>query len=301
MRMLITGANGQLGRELVRQSQAHNIELQAFIRQELDITQPNQINKIVAKASPLLVVNAAAYTNVDKAETEADLAFEVNKIGPGYLARCCADRNIALIHISSDYVFDGTKGEPYHEIDPIAPLGIYGQSKAQGEAVIRSVLKNHIILRTSWLYSVYRHNFVKTMLDLGTEKKVIPVVADQFGSPTSAADLAEAVLNVAAKIGDAADLEWGTYHYCGNGITSWHGLAKEVLQLASPYVHLQTKRVEAIPTAEYPTPAKRPPYSALDCSRIKKYFGIDPKPWQQSLKHTIDRIFSEDYRILQID
>jgi len=293
MRMLITGANGQLGRELVRQGRALNIALHAFKRQELDITQPNQVNTIVAKASPSLVVNAAGYTNVDKAEAEADLAFEVNKIAPAYLARCCADRNIALLHISSDYVFDGIKGKPYHETDPIAPLGIYGQSKAQGEVAIRSVLKNHIILRTSWLYGVYRHNFVKTMLGLGTQKKTIPVVADQFGSPTSAADLAAAVLSIAAKIGSAADPDWGTYHYCGNGVTSWHGFAKEVLQLASSYVPLQTKHIEAITTAEYPTPAKRPPYSALDCSRIKKVFGITPKPWQQSLKRTIDRVFSE--------
>jgi dTDP-4-dehydrorhamnose reductase len=292
--MLITGANGQLGRELIRQGRALNIGLHAFKRQELDITQPNQINTIVAKASPSLVVNAAGYTNVDKAEAEADLAFEVNKIAPGYLARCCADRNVAFIHISSDFVFDGIKGKPYHETDPIAPLGIYGQSKAEGEAAIRSVLKNHIILRTSWLYSIYRHNFVKTMLDLGTQKKVIQVVADQFGSPTSAADLAAAVLTIAAKIGSAADPDWGTYHYCGNGVTSWHGFAKEVLQLASSYVPLQTKHVEAITTAEYPTPAKRPPYSALDCSRIKKAFGIAPRPWQQSLKRTIARLFSEN-------
>ena len=294
MTIFITGANGQLGRELVRQGHAFNIELHAFKRQELDITQPNQVNTILAKTSPSLVVNAAAYTNVDKAETEADLAFEVNKIAPGYLARCCAERNIALIHISSDFVFDGIKGKPYHETDPIAPLGIYGQSKAQGEAAIRSVLKNHIILRTSWLYSVYRHNFVKTILALGAEKKIIAVVADQFGSPTSAADLAEAVLTIAAKISDADDLDWGTYHYCGNGITSWHGWAQEILQLAAPFVHLQTEHVEAITTAEYPTPAKRPPYSALDCSRIKKFFGIEPKPWQQSLKRTIELIFSKN-------
>jgi dTDP-4-dehydrorhamnose reductase len=292
--MLITGANGQLGRELVRQGPAFDIALHAFKRQELDITQPNQVNTIVAKVTPALVVNAAAYTNVDKAETEADVAFAVNKIAPGYLARCCVDRNIALIHISSDYVFDGIKGKPYLETDPIAPLGIYGQSKAEGEAAIRSILKNHIILRTSWLYGVYRHNFVKTMLDLGPKKTVIPVVADQFGSPTSAADLAEAVLTIAARIGSTADLDWGTYHYCGKGVTSWHGLAQEVLQLASPYLPLRTKHVEAITTAQYPTPAKRPPYSALDCSRIKKVFGIDPKPWQQSLKHTIDRILQID-------
>lgn len=294
MRMLITGANGQLGRELVRQANAFNIEFLAPRRQDLDITRPNQVKTALAETAPSVVVNAAGYTNVDTAEKEVDLAFEVNKIAPGFLARCCADRTIALIHISSDYVFDGSKGKPYHESDPIAPLGIYGQSKAQGEVAVRSVLHNHIILRTSWLYSVYRRNFVKTMLDLGTEKKRIPVVADQFGSPTSAADLAETVLTIAGKIDRSADLEWGTYHYCGHGVTSWHGLANEVLRLASPYVPLQTQQVKAITTAEYPTPAKRPPYSALDCSRIKKAFGIDPKPWQQSLKRTIERIFTDN-------
>jgi dTDP-4-dehydrorhamnose reductase len=292
--MLITGANGQLGRELVRQAKAFNIEFLAPRRQDLDITRPNQVKTALAETAPSVVVNAAGYTNVDTAEKEVDLAFEVNKIAPGFLARCCADRTIALIHISSDYVFDGSKGKPYHESDPIAPLGIYGQSKAQGEVAVRSVLHNHIILRTSWLYSVYRRNFVKTMLDLGTEKKRIPVVADQFGSPTSAADLAETVLTIAGKIDRSADLEWGTYHYCGHGVTSWHGLANEVLRLASPYVPLQTQQVKAITTAEYPTPAKRPPYSALDCSRIKKAFGIDPKPWQQSLKRTIERIFTDN-------
>ena len=293
MKILITGADGQLGRELIRQGQAFKVELHAFERQELDITRSNQVNKIIASVSPSLVINAAAYTNVDKAESEADLAFKVNAIAPGNLARCCADRNVALIHISSDYVFDGIKDKPYHETDPIAPLGIYGQSKAQGEDAIRSILKNHIILRSSWLYGVYRHNFVKTMLALGAEKKVIPVVADQFGSPTSASDLAEAVFTIATKISSAADLDWGTYHYCGKGITSWHGFAKEILRLASSWMHLQTQRVEAITTADYPTPAKRPPYSAMDCSRIKKVFGINPKPWQQSLKQTIDRIHAE--------
>ena len=148
MKILITGAHGQLGQELIRQGQAFKVELHAFERQELDITRSNQVNNIIDSVSPSLVINAAAYTNVDKAESEADLAFKVNAIAPGNLARCCADRNVALIHISSDYVFDGIKDKPYHESDPIAPLGIYGQSKAQGEDAIRSVLKNHIILRS---------------------------------------------------------------------------------------------------------------------------------------------------------
>jgi dTDP-4-dehydrorhamnose reductase len=294
MTVLITGANGQLGRELVRQSQALNIEFQACTRQQLDITKTEQIKQILTDTRPSVLVNAAAYTHVDKAEAESDLAFAVNQFGPGYLAHGCAEHNVRLIHISTDYVFDGTKGAPYLETDPTAPLGIYGQSKAAGEAAIRSVLEAHIILRTSWLYGIYRNNFVKTMLKLGTEKNVIRVVADQFGSPTSAADLAEAVLAIAAKISAEATRDWGTYHYSGNGTTTWHGLAEKVLQLARPYVPIQTQRVEAISTAEYPTPAKRPPYSVLDCSRLKTHFGIDPKPWQQSLKHTIDRIFSDN-------
>ena len=184
------------------------------------------------------------------------------------------------------------RGRPYQENDPIAPLGVYGQSKAQGETAIRSILPNHIIVRTSWLYGVYGNNFVKTILKLATEKTALRVVADQFGSPTSAADLAKAVLTIARKIGANEKFDWGTYHYCGKGITTWHGLAEKIIELAAPCTALQARQVEAIATAEWPTPAKRPPYSVLDCTRLKSQFGIEPEPWQQSLKHTIDRIFS---------
>jgi dTDP-4-dehydrorhamnose reductase len=293
MKVLITGANGQLGRELVRLGQRVDFEVHSFSRQQLDITNKKQIAQIFPRISPSLVINAAAYTQVDRAEEESDLAYAVNTDGPAYLARYCDDNQLTLIHISTDYVFDGTKGRPYQEGDPIAPLGVYGQSKAQGETAIRSILPNHIIVRTSWLYGVYGNNFVKTILKLATEKTTLRVVADQFGSPTSAADLANAVLTIARKIGANEKFDWGTYHYCCKGITTWHALAEKIIELATPYAALKARHVEAITTAEWPTPAKRPPYSVLDCSRLKSRFGIEPEPWQQSLKHTIDRIFSD--------
>jgi dTDP-4-dehydrorhamnose reductase len=294
MKVLITGANGQLGRELIRQGWKFNFNIQGVNRQELDITNEGQVNQMLMHVCPSVVINAAAYTDVDKAEKESDIAYSVNKNGPTYLARYCADHGLTLIHISTDYVFDGTKGRPYQENDPIAPLGVYGQSKAQGEAVIRSTLKDHIIVRTSWLYGVYRNNFVKTILKLGHERTDLRVVADQFGSPTSAADLAEALLTIVKKIGAAEQFDWGTYHYCGKGITTWHGLAEKIIQLAESFGTLQIKQVTPITTAEWPTPTKRPPYSVLDCSHLKSQFGIALKPWQESLKHTIDRILSEN-------
>lgn len=292
MKVLITGANGQLGRELARQSPTFDFEAHALDRQQLDISNENRIHQVLARLCPSVVINAAAYTQVDRAEAEPDLAYAVNTDGPGYLAKYCADNHLALIHVSTDYVFDGTKDQPYQEDDPIAPLGIYAQSKARGEAAIRSVLLNHIIVRTSWLYGVYRHNFVKTILKLASEKRTLRVVADQFGSPTSAADLAETILIITRKIATPNKHMWGTYHYCGAGITSWHGLAEKIIELAASYADLRTRRVQAISTADWPTAAPRPPYSALNCTRLKSQFGIDLQPWQQSLNITIARIFS---------
>jgi dTDP-4-dehydrorhamnose reductase len=293
MKVLVTGADGQLGRELVRLGRSVDFEVYGLNRHQLDITNEIKLKQIVADISPSLVINAAAYTHVDRAENESDLAYAVNKDGPTYLARYCANNQLKLIHISTDYVFDGTKSRPYQESDPVAPLGVYGRSKAQGEAAIRSILPNHIIVRTAWLYGVYGNNFVKTILKLAAEKPTLQVVADQFGSPTSAEGLAEALLTISNKINANDKIDWGTYHYCCKGITTWHGLAERIIELAAPYAALQTRQVEAITTAEWPTPAKRPPYSALNCTRIKNRFGIDPEPWPQSLKHTIDRIFSE--------
>ena len=293
MNIVITGVNGQLGRELVRQAQCADFDVHPFDRQQLDITDENRIKHVLAGLSPAVVINAAAYTHVDRAEDEPARAYAVNSDGPAYLARYCADYRHALIHMSTDYVFDGTADRPYQESDPIAPLGIYGQSKAKGEAAVRSTLPEHIVVRTSWLYGVNGHNFVKTILKLAAAKRVLKVVADQMGSPTSAADLAAATLIIARKIGAAEKSAWGTYHYCGAGITTWHALAEKIIELAAPYTALEIRQVDAISTAEWPTRAPRPLYSALDCTRLKVQFGIDTHPWQHSLKHTIDRIFTD--------
>jgi len=292
MKILIIGASGQLGCDLVQQAFSCNVTVETPTRQQMDITKISQIEKTITKMRPSLVINAAAYTNVDKAETEPELAFAVNKTGIANLAQSCCERKIPLIHISTDYVFNGKKGKPYVEKDSTAPLGVYGQSKAEGEEKLRSILKAHIILRTSWLYGVFGHNFVKTILKLSQQNEEISVVADQYGSPTSATDLAEALLKMAFHIVKKTKVFWGTYHYCGEGITTWHEFAGTILAMAKFYGSIRTHRVKPITTDEFPTPARRPAFTALDCSRIKKNFGIIPKPWQASLQQTIGKIFS---------
>lgn len=236
------------------------------------------------------MVNAAAYTNVDKAESEPETAFAVNSDGPDNLARVCADANIPLIHISTDYVFNGSKGSPYIESDQVSPIGVYGKSKEQGETRVRLHLKEHIIIRTSWMYGIHGKNFVKTMLRLGKEKKYIKVVADQYGCPTSADDMANVILTIAGQIIRSSEIKWGTYHYCGKGTTTWYNLAEAVFSFAGRYDEKMLQKIEPIKTIDYPTPAKRPVFSALDCSLIENNFGIKARPWQKSLKLTIDGI-----------
>ena len=293
MKLLITGASGQLGCEIVRQSHLHEFTLLTPPHHEMDITRDDQVESILKELRPDMVVNAAAYTNVDGAESEPDKAFAVNSTGPQNLARFCLGSQIPLIHVSTDFVFDGHRQRPYRETDPTAPLGTYGQSKAAGEEKIRSILQEHIIIRTAWLYGVEGHNFVKTMLGLFRAKKHIRVVNDQFGSPTSASDLAAALLEVATRLKAESNAHWGTYHYCGQGITTWHDFAAHILKLAKPHISVRTTQLEPITTADWPTRAKRPSYSALDCSRIRADFGIQPRAWQLGLKATLDLILSE--------
>lgn len=252
------------------------------------------MERALSAYQPVLIINAAAYTNVDKAESEPDLAFAVNRDGPDNLAGACAKAKLPFIHISTDYVFDGQKKSPYIETDQISPVGVYGKSKEQGEKMVRSKAEKHIILRTSWLYGVHGDNFVKTMLSLGRKKKAIKVVSDQYGSPTSAADLAEAVLTIAGLVINAPKINWGTYHYCGHGITTWYEFAKRIFEIAGRHDAMKVEKIEPIRTVDYPTSAKRPLFSALDCSLIEKSFGIKAKPWQESLKVTIDRLFTAE-------
>lgn len=293
MTILITGANGQLGWELVRQHRPGAADMAAFSHSELDITDPAQVADTFDRRRPSLAINAAAYTLVDKAETETERAFAVNRDGPVHLAASCARLNIPLIHISTDFVFDGQKGAPYLETDPISPVSVYGQSKAAGETEVQSRLEKHVILRTSWVYGVHGNNFVKTMIRLARERDEVRVVADQYGSPTSAADLASAIWTMTVPILQGRETAWGTYHFCGSGVTTWYGLASAAIERADRHSILKTDRVIPITTAEYPTPARRPPYSVLDCGRIEERFGIQPAFWEESVHIAVDRMFSE--------
>ena len=292
MKTLLTGAGGQVGWEIVRRAAAHHISLEGFPRNELDITNPDSILRVMKVVRPDLVINAAAYTKVDLAESEPDTASRVNRTGPGLLAQCCGDAGIPMIHISTDYVFDGRNKTPYLESEPLSPLGIYGRTKADGEAEVRRKLPRHLIMRTAWVYGVHGSNFVKTMLKLGRERDHLRVVDDQLGCPTAASDIADAILTLAQKISDGTEISWGTYHYCGEGIVSWYRFAVEIFHIAQQRGYPFSPEIEPIPSSEFPTPVRRPSFSALDCTRIKDTFRIHPRPWRESLVEVVEEILS---------
>jgi dTDP-4-dehydrorhamnose reductase len=294
MRILLTGANGQVGWELSNRGAKRGLEILALDRSALDITDTISVSREVNRPGVSLVVNAAGYTAVDEAESEPELAFAVNRDGPAYLASACGKAGIPLVHISTDYVFDGQKKGVYLVTDPVSPLSVYGKSKAAGEVEVRKHLREHFILRTGWVYGVHGHNFVKTMLRLGREREVVQVVTDQYGCPTYAADLAETILRIATQFLEGGQVHWGTYHYCGKGVTSWHGFAEEIFRLASEDSSLKVKRVEPISTSEYPTPAQRPASSILDCSVLEHTFNIHPQPWAESLAQMLEMLFSAE-------
>ncbi len=287
----IIGSNGQLGWELVRQGEARGLKILALDYPEIDIGELASIDSRIESRKIDLIINAAAYTAVDQAESEPEAAFAVNREGPAHLADRCRKRNIPLIHVSTDYVFDGTKSGAYIEEDPVSPLGVYGESKAAGEAEVRKRLPEHVILRTAWLCGVHGHNFIKTMLRMGREKDTLRVVSDQFGCPTFATDLAEAILEVVRQAEKSESVKWGTYHYCGAGKTSWHGFAETIFEIAGQYEKFTVKEIVPITTAEYPTPVKRPANSVLDCSKIERHFGIRPRPWRESLREMIKQLY----------
>lgn len=293
MRMLITGAKGQLGSEIVRQAKGMGYDLYSVDLPEIDISQPEQVDRLIQDYRPYLVLNAAAYTQVDLAESQQKQAWAANSDAALNLALACSSLDIPLVHISTDFVFDGTKSTPYTETDPVAPLSVYGASKAAGEEHIRGNLDHHVIVRTSWLYGVSGNNFVKTILRLASERDTLNVVSDQFGCPTAASDLADALLTISRAIFSSPDIQWGTYHYCGQGIISWHQFAQTIIDLAAPYRKLKTTRIHPIPTSGYPTAAVRPSYSAMSCKKIRNNFGIVPRPWKESLKKTLKQILSE--------
>ena len=286
MKVLVTGGRGQLGRSVLRRGQARGLEIIAPDHTELDICDEAVTARQLESHRPRLVINAAAYTAVDKAEAERARAYAVNRDGAGLLARACAALNIPLLHVSTDYVFDGASARPYREEDPIAPLGVYGESKAEGELAVREA--GGSIVRTSWVFSTKGPGFVQTILRLAKERPTLRVVADQFGCPTWSDDLADALLTLGTQQ-DRAQL----YHFCGDGQTNWHAFATAILDEARQHTALACERIDAITTAEYPTPAKRPAYSVLDTSRIRA-IGIVPPSWRIGLARVVMEEFEEN-------
>jgi dTDP-4-dehydrorhamnose reductase len=290
MRILLTGANGQLGWEILRQAPQKAFDCVGIDIEQADLTDPEQVRAAIADTHPDLLINAAAYTLVDAAESDTRMAYAVNRDAAAHLAAACAAVDIPMVHVSTDFVFDGAATEPYTETDPIAPLGVYGQSKADGEAAVRDTLARHIIIRTAWLYGIHGNNFVKTMLRLARQKQTLRVVSDQIGCPTYAADLAGALLTICGHIEKRAGNFWGTYHYCGSGSVSWHGFAMRILRSAHDLGLVPAVAVLPIPSADYPTPAPRPAFAALACDKIRDRFGIDCPPWDISLENMLIRL-----------
>ena len=283
--ILVTGSNGQLGSELLKLSELHSDYTFTFIsRQELDLSDLEAIQTWLNDKSFDVIINCAAYTAVDKAESEQDLARTINATAVGTLASIAKEKNSSLIHISTDYVFDGKNFKPYSETDPTNPQGIYGQTKLEGEQAMLAINPaKSIIIRTSWVYSSFGNNFVKTMLRLGKEREELGVIFDQVGSPTSARDLAQAILSIIQHPKLSAQKDTEIYHFSNEGVCSWYDFAKTIFELSAiPCL------VKPIETLDYPTPAKRPHYSLLNKTKIKDAFDITIPYWKDSLQNCLD-------------
>jgi dTDP-4-dehydrorhamnose reductase len=282
MVVLVAGASGQLGQALQSiANQFTTIDFQFYASSELDITNLEQCKTIFNKNKPDFCINAAAYTAVDKAESEPEKAQLINVEGSRNLAQVCKEQDVILLHISTDFVFDGTATKPYTEEDIPNPTGVYGKTKLEGEKAIQAVLEKYFIIRTSWVYSEFGANFMKTMLRLGVERDSLSLVNDQIGTPTNAVDLAKALLKIitACHAEFISASHYGVYHFSNEGQCSWYDFAKKIFEINNITIDLQP-----IPTSAYPTPAKRPAYSVLDKSRIKKVFGMQVLDWEDRLK-----------------
>ncbi|MCL1112997.1 dTDP-4-dehydrorhamnose reductase [Shewanella basaltis] len=284
MKILVTGKNGQVGHCLVKLLEAQTeLEYLALEREQLDITNKSQVNKIVNEFKPNIIVNAAAYTAVDKAEQEPELANAINRDGPLNLALAANNVNAAIIHISTDYVFDGKGLESYTESAVTSPQSQYGRSKLAGEHAVVQACNKHIILRTAWVFGEHGNNFVKTMLRLAKTRTTLGVVADQFGGPTYAGDIASAILKISKQIISDSH-NYGIYHFSGFPHVSWYAFSKKIFEIALEQKLLtQSVQVNPISTLDYPTLAKRPANSRLSCDKINNDFGIKQSDWQDAL------------------
>ena len=288
MRILVFGTTGQLARELLRRA-PEGVAVQAVGRDTADLTDPAACAAVVAATDADLILNAAAYTAVDQAETDRATADLVNGEAPGAMARAAAARGLPFLHVSTDYVFDGAGTRPWREDDPVAPLGAYGASKLLGELQVAEAGGQAVILRTAWVFSAHGKNFVKTMLRVGAEREALSVVDDQRGGPTAAADIADALFTIATAFGKGHGVP-GIYHFAGAPTVSWADFAEAIFAASS----LPRKPVvNRIPSSDYPTPAKRPGNSALDCSLLAKTYGITQPDWRKSLADVISELETE--------
>lgn len=291
MRIAVTGQQGQVV-QAIRAQAADDAVVVALGRPGLDLARPETIAASLAAAQPDLIVSAAAYTAVDKAESERDLAFAVNATGAAAVAAAALRLNVPVIHISTDYVFDGAKGAPYAEADSVGPLNVYGASKLAGEQAVMAANPEAVVLRASWIYSPFGHNFVRTMLRLAAEREEVGVVADQFGSPTSALDLADGIWALASRLlGGSAASPRGVFHMAGSGSASWADLAEATFS-ASAALGGPSARVRRIDAAQFPTAAVRPTDSRLDCGRLEAAFGIRLPDWRASIAAVVRRLIA---------
>jgi dTDP-4-dehydrorhamnose reductase len=279
VKLLLFGAHGQIGRDLCRAARPPGLQLLPLGRGEVDITEEGAVAAAIAEAAPDLVVNLAAYTAVDRAESEPERAFAVNSGGAKGVAEACRRFGAPLIHLSTDYVFDGTKAGAYLEDDPARPLGVYGASKEAGEEAIRAALSEHVILRTAWVFGAFGANFVKTVLRLARGDKPLRIVGDQIGCPTPAAAIAAALTAIARRIGEGRGV-WGTFHFAGSPPVSWHGFAEAILDLAAPALGRRP-----------PVEARRPGNSVLDCGKIAAAYSLKPPSWRGGLAAVIGELF----------
>jgi dTDP-4-dehydrorhamnose reductase len=289
MNILVTGSKGQLGselQELAGRTLSHRYYF--YDLPDLDITSMDQVDLICSKHSIEVIVNCAAYTAVDKAEMEREAAFLVNSEGPAVLARCALKHKALLVHISTDYVFNGESCTPYRESDPVSPTSVYGESKWEGEERIRTIAPSHVIIRTSWLYSLFGNNFVKTMLRLGREKSSLNVVFDQVGTPTRAADLAAVIASIIEQH-EPLNSYAETFHYSNEGVCSWYDFAEAIMEFGG-----LSCMVLPVESSEYPTLARRPSYSVLNKRAIKQAWGLKIPHWRSSLKEMFEKMRAEE-------
>jgi len=289
--ILVTGGSGQVGNGIALANRGR-FEIIAPSRSELDLTDPASIETAIASRDWAAIISSGAYTAVDKAESEHSVAFAVNTNAPQMIAQAAAARTIPLLHVSTDYVFDGAKTEPYAEGDAVAPLGVYGASKEAGEQAIRASNVRHIILRTAWVVSPWGNNFVKTMLRLGAERDRLGIVADQYGCPTSAADIAEVLLTLTERLLGDPQAPAGTYHFVNAGEATWFDLASRVFDRAGQHGR-KTPELNAIATRDYPTPAKRPANSRLSTAKLQSDYGITPRPWQDAIDDILNTLLED--------